>query len=168
VLEDALTAYPGTVLLVTHDRHLIRNVSDAIIDVRDGGATWYDGVPEEILTPADPSKVAAAGTSLSRAGTGGERRTADSEAGGGRKTARQASAKARQNTNELRKRVQKLERALEKAEAEVAELQAQLADPDIYDRPEEVHRLATLHDAAKDRAVALMDEWEHAAEELEG
>jgi len=168
VLEDALTAYPGTVLLVTHDRHLIRNVSDAIIDVRDGSATWYDGVPEEILTPADPSKVAAAGTSLSRAGTGGERRTADSEAGGGRKTARQASAKARQNTNELRKRVQKLERALEKAEAEVAELQAQLADPDIYDRPEEVHRLATLHDAAKDRAVALMDEWEHAAEELEG
>ena len=167
VLEDALTAYPGTVLLVTHDRHLIRNVSDAIIDVRDGGATWYDGVPEEILTPADPTKVAAAGTSLSRAGTGGERRTADSEAGG-RKTARQASAKARQNTNELRKRVQKLERALEKAEAEVAELQAQLADPDIYDRPEEVHRLATLHDAAKDRAVALMDEWEHAAEELEG
>ena len=168
VLEDALTAYPGTVLLVTHDRHLIRNVSDAIIDVRNGGATWYEGVPEEILTPADPSKVAAAGASLSRASTGGERRTADSEAGGGRKTARQASAKARQNTNELRKRVQKLERALEKAEAEVAELQAQLADPDIYDRPEEVHRLATLHDAAKDRAVALMDEWEQAAEELEG
>jgi ATP-binding cassette subfamily F protein 3 len=168
VLEDALTAYPGTVLLVTHDRHLIRNVSDAIIDVRDGGATWYDGVPEEILTPADPSKVAAAGTGLSRAGAGGERRTADSDAGGSRKTARQASAKARQNTNELRKRVQKLERALEKAEAEVAELQAQLADPDIYDRPEDVHRLATLHDAAKDRAVALMDEWEQVAVELEG
>ena len=73
-----------------------------------------------------------------------------------------------QNTNELRKRVQKLERALEKAEAEVAELQAQLTDPDIYDRPEDVHRLATLHDAAKDRAVALMDEWEQAAEQLEG
>ncbi|MEM8906010.1 MAG: ABC-F family ATP-binding cassette domain-containing protein, partial [Actinomycetota bacterium] len=52
VLEDALTAYPGTVLLVTHDRHLIRNVSDAIIDVRDGTATWYDGVPDEVLTPA--------------------------------------------------------------------------------------------------------------------
>ena len=168
VLEDALTAYPGTVLLVTHDRHLIRNVSDAIIDVRDGGATWYDGVPEAILTPADPSKVAAAGTGLSRTGTGGERRTADSEASGNRKTARQVSAKARQNTNELRKRVQKLERALEKAEAEVAQLQAQLADPDIYDRPEDVHRLATLHDAAKDRAVALMDEWEQAAEQLEG
>ena len=87
---------------------------------------------------------------------------------GGGSPARQGAAGPRQNTNELRKRVQKLERALEKAEAEVAELQAQLADPDIYDRPEEVHRLATLHDAAKDRAVALMDEWEQAAEELEG
>ncbi|MEM9204525.1 MAG: ABC-F family ATP-binding cassette domain-containing protein, partial [Actinomycetota bacterium] len=61
VLEDALTAYPGTVLLVTHDRHLIRNVSDALIDVRNGSATWYDGVPEEVLIPADPSKVAGLG-----------------------------------------------------------------------------------------------------------
>ncbi|MEO0494322.1 MAG: ABC-F family ATP-binding cassette domain-containing protein, partial [Actinomycetota bacterium] len=127
VLEDALTAYPGTVLLVTHDRHLIRNVSDAIIDVRDGHATWYDGVPEEVLTPADPSKVAGTGTGLATGATpatpGRNGRTPSSTPGHERKAARQESAKVRQNTNELRKRVQKLERALENAEAEVAELQ---------------------------------------------
>ena len=37
-------------LLVTHDRHLIRNVADGLIDVRDGTVRVIDGVPEEILT----------------------------------------------------------------------------------------------------------------------
>ena len=154
VLEDALTAYPGTVLLVTHDRHLIRNVADALIDVRDGRATWYDGVPDEILTPADPSRVAAANAGLAKATNT-------------RVEQRRASAAERQTTNELRKAVQRLEKALERAEADVSELQTQLADPDLYDRPEEVHRLTTAHEQAKDRAVSLMAEWEQAAEQLE-
>jgi ATP-binding cassette subfamily F protein 3 len=153
VLEDALAAYPGTVLLVTHDRHLIRNVSDAVIDVRDGRATWYDGVPDEILTPPDPSKVAKASTGLSK--------SADP-----RTEKRQDSAKVRQDSQGLRKKVQKLERDLEKAEAKVLDLHTQLADPDIYDRPEEVHRLATEHDTARARAARLMDEWTAAAEKI--
>ena len=155
VLEDALTAYPGTVLLVTHDRHLIRNVADAIIDVRDGRATWFDGVPEAVLTPADPSKVAGANTGLT------------TQPSNVRARERRTSAADRQSTTDLRKSVQKLEKALERAEAEVAELQSQLADPDIYDRPEEVHRLATAHEKAKDRAVSLMEQWETTAEQLE-
>ena len=153
VLEDALTAYPGTVLLVTHDRHLIRNVADAIIDVRDGRATWYDGVPEEVLTPADPSRVAGANTSLT--------------AGGARAERRRAGATERQNATALRKRVRELERELERAETTVDELQNRLADPAIYDRPEEVHRLAVEHEEAKALAATLMSEWESAAERLE-
>jgi len=49
VLEDALGAYPGTVLLVTHDRYLIRTVADAVIEIRNGYARWHDGVDEELL-----------------------------------------------------------------------------------------------------------------------
>jgi ATP-binding cassette subfamily F protein 3 len=153
VLEDALTAYPGTVLLVTHDRHLIRNVADALIEVRDGLAVWHDGVPEEVLTPADPARVAGTRSNL----TAGDPRT----------RRRQDGARRREASSGLRKRVDRLERDAEKAEAEAAELMARLADPDLYERPEEVHRLAEQHDAARARADRLLADWESALAELE-
>ncbi|MDG2028256.1 MAG: ABC-F family ATP-binding cassette domain-containing protein [Acidimicrobiales bacterium] len=164
VLEDALTAYPGTVLLVTHDRHLIRNVADALVEVRDGRATWHDGVPDEVLTPADPAKVFS-GRGLSADAS--ESRPTKRSGGETRVEQRRETAQSRQASADLRKRVKKLEKDLEIAEAKVAALHEQLADPDIYDKPEDVHRLATQHEEAKDLAARLTDQWAVAAEDLE-
>ncbi len=154
VLEDALTAYPGTVLLVTHDRHLIRNVADALIDVRGGHATWHTGVPDAVLTPADPGRLG----SKPRNGS----KTTDPRAERRRETAR-----SRQATNDLRKRVKKLERDSEIADAKAAELAEQLADPEIYAKHDDVHRLAAAHEKAIKLAESLLAQWHAAAEELE-
>jgi ATP-binding cassette, subfamily F, member 3 len=53
VLEDALVAYPGTAVLITHDRHVIRSTADAIVEVGGGRATWFDGTFEELLWRRD-------------------------------------------------------------------------------------------------------------------
>ena len=58
VLEDALNAYPGTVLLVTHDRYLIRSVADALVEVRDGTVVYHPGVDEEVLAPTGVTAAA--------------------------------------------------------------------------------------------------------------
>ena len=162
ILEDALTAYPGTVLLVTHDRHLIRSVADALIEVRHGRAVWHLGADESVLYPDDSADPAT----LSRRDPE-EPRAPRAASGADRAERRRSGAKARAATSRLRRRVADLERAWGDADSEVAELHRRLSDLSIYDRPEEVRALATTHEAAADRAAALLAEWETSLAELE-
>ena len=60
-------AYPGTIVLVTHDRYLIREVATALVAVRDGTARFHPGVDEIVLSPhAAPAVPEAAAPSTRR------------------------------------------------------------------------------------------------------
>lgn len=43
ILEQALKAFEGTILFITHDRHLIRGVANRIVEIQPGKVTNYDG-----------------------------------------------------------------------------------------------------------------------------
>lgn len=43
MLENALQNFPGTIVLISHDEHLVRAVANRVIDIRDGQVTVYDG-----------------------------------------------------------------------------------------------------------------------------
>jgi ATP-binding cassette subfamily F protein 3 len=152
ILEDGLRAYGGTVLLVTHDRHLIRSVATSLIEVRGGTARWHDGVDETLLTlPPTPAPAARRGPTRAD-----DRRTAAE-----RRRDRSAAIKP------LQAAARSAEQRWQRAEAEVSRLEHRLADPELYDRPEEVADLARRHDAARAKASAAMVEFEKATEELE-
>ena len=177
VLEDALGAYPGTVLLVTHDRHLIRGVCDALIEVRGGKAIWHEGVSEAVLNPLGTVEADVGASSRQAGGKNKKKQknTGTSSGGGNsaaeKKAKKRAEADARNsahvNTRDLRKKQQSAERKWEKAEGQVALIQEQLADPAIYEDNEKVKELVAGLDVAKDKAAELMAEWEAATEALD-
>jgi ATP-binding cassette subfamily F protein 3 len=165
VLEEALNAYPGTVLLVTHDRYLIRSVADALVEVRDGAVVYHPGVDEEVLAPASATLAAGrASAAASTASDAGSRRPNKAES-------RRLSAEDRQSrqrrTKELRSTVQRLERQIAKLEAEASSLTEQLADPAIYEDHQRVRELADAHEAAESKVGSLLAEWETAQSRLE-
>ncbi len=197
VLEDALGAYAGTVVLITHDRHVIRATADTIVEVGDGGLEVFDGSYEELLERRGGGGAAATGGAAagrSHGGRGGGNRAATpttsagtgapadrrsgrrTEASAGAPHKRDPAAKRRdaerrnarhQATRDLKRTVDRLERDLGKVEAEIAELNRQLADPDLYSDGERVKTLVAQHGAAKDRSAALLARWEEALVELE-
>ena len=61
VLEDAVVAYPGTVVLITHDRHVIRATADLIVEFSHGGLSVYEGTYEELLERRGGGAVGAGG-----------------------------------------------------------------------------------------------------------
>ena len=179
MLEDALSVYPGTVLLVTHDRHLIRSVADSLIVVRDGTAAHHPGVDESLLRPPGMSTRRTAGGTTApvtdsrrdNSGTHDSRRDDNSGAEAKAPTSRAAAAErrragaeqrqaARGATADLRRKLAAAERAWENAEHRVAELQALLGEPTTYEDPEHARQVASDYDAAKSEAMRHMSDCE--------
>ncbi len=171
LLEEALQAYPGTVIIVTHDRHLIRNVAEALVEVRDGKVTWHDGVAEDLLMPGDADVVQARKEPSKQPGSN---KTGSNKAGNSnqnRQAAKRDQAQQRnqrhQDTKKLKNEIRSVEKKWEKAEDRVAQLQAELADPAVYEDGAKVAELAKAFDAAKDEAAELSLRWETLASRLE-
>ncbi|MEZ5143741.1 MAG: ABC-F family ATP-binding cassette domain-containing protein [Acidimicrobiales bacterium] len=188
LLEDALRAYPGTLLLITHDRYLIREVADAVVEVRDGRAIWHDGLDESLLLPPAARAAQAAAVATAATAHAARRPLPKPEQGGATSptaapkttgTANPATTKATApatgrspraggHERELRKQLARVEKQWERAEAEVADLERRLADPALSEDRDAVDALAAEHGAAKDRALDLMADWEALSSRLDG
>jgi len=125
-LARALAEFPGSVLLVSHDRHLLRTTVDSFWIVADGRVQPFDGDLEDYRDwlqqrQAQRNQVARAAA------------PAPSQ---DRKAQRREQAQARQELAARRKpleaRLKRVEDAMAKAQARLAELDALMADPDFY------------------------------------
>ncbi|MFO7189139.1 MAG: ATP-binding cassette domain-containing protein [Pseudomonadota bacterium] len=159
-LTLALQEFEGAVVLVSHDRHLLRTTCDTLMLVADGRVAPFDGDLEDYRDWL------------------AERRAAEerpkSTAGEQRREQKRAEAEARnrlaQARRPLEKRVRELEAAMAKLGAEKSRLEAMLAAEDFYTRstPEQVTN--ALREQAR-VAQALEEaeaEWFRLQEALEG
>lgn len=169
VLQDALQAYPGTVLLVSHDRYLVRNTVEALVEVRDGKVTQHLDVEDHILNPngdaAAPTRSSTSSATAPSKPVG--QRKSDQRKAEKRAEAEQRNAKSR-DTRDVRKRLERLERQVSRADDVVAGLETQLADPSVYEDTAAMKELLATHEKAVAKAADLLAQWEQAADAVDG
>jgi ATP-binding cassette subfamily F protein 3 len=159
VLEDALQEYAGTIVLITHDRHLIRNVANHIVEVVNGRVTEFHGDYDYYLSKREPEPEDDA-----RART--QSRTS-AVSGPKTKEQKRREAEARARTKTLRERIARIEERLDRLTQELAEMEASFADPSFYATADDVAELTKRYETRKRRRADLEAEWAEAVESLE-
>ncbi|HEV3472935.1 MAG TPA: ABC-F family ATP-binding cassette domain-containing protein [Actinomycetota bacterium] len=158
VLEDALENYSGTIVLITHDRHLIRSVAGRIVEVVEGKVTDFNGDYDYYLRKKEGASIREAPRARPVAVSPGRKN----------KEQKRAEAEARAETKAIRDRVAAIEAKLDSVGAELAELEAMFAAPDIYSSGADVVDLTKRYEAAKRRLARLEAQWTEAVSALEG
>ncbi|WP_372749351.1 ATP-binding cassette domain-containing protein [Litorivivens sp.] len=157
-LTVALQGFDGALIVVSHDRHLLRNTVDDLLLVNDGKAEAYDGDLDDYRRWI-----------LSRASEQSSNTAAQQEKPQDKKRARQDAAAERARLAPLRKQVKALEATMDKANQRLSELEEVLADTALYE-PANKAQLQTLLREQGDTRQALEaaeEEWLSAQEALE-
>ncbi|WP_251976011.1 ATP-binding cassette domain-containing protein [Salinicola avicenniae] len=159
-LAEALAEYEGAVVIVSHDRHLLRASVDTFWRVAEGRVEPFDGDLDDYhqwLKSREASQRQAA------------RQEKSGVEGGDRKAVRRAAAERREQMKPLRKQRDAAEKQLETAQAALATLEAQLADPTLYEasRKEELTRLVREQGERQTEVESLEGDWLAAEEALE-
>jgi ATP-binding cassette, subfamily F, member 3 len=156
----ALQEYEGALLVVSHDRHLLRSVCDEMLLVDAGKVTEFDGDLDDYrqwLNRADEGDSAKPAQEKS-----------DNSASA-RKERKRREAEARQRLTPLRKELTKMEKELATLTQQSEVLEQRLAEPDLY----EVENSEILKDLLQEKAklaqktAAGEERWLSLTEELE-
>lgn len=122
-LSMALQEYSGAMVIVSHDRHMLRSVCDNFFLVADGRVNEFDGDLDDYrqwltkrLTRNDSASEAEDKINTTQS----------------RKLKRQQDAEKRKRLQPLKNELRSLERELEKINGELYEIESELADPEIY------------------------------------
>ncbi|HET6389694.1 ABC-F family ATP-binding cassette domain-containing protein [Hyphomicrobium sp.] len=122
-LIRALMEYNGTVILISHDRHLIEASADRLLLVRNGSVKTYDGDMESYRALLLEERGAR--TSERREETNGDPRSS-------RADQRRAAAEKRAELAPLKKAMMAAEKQVENLTKDIAKLDAVLGDTEIY------------------------------------
>ncbi len=178
VMEDLLDTWPGTLIVVSHDRYLLERVTDqqfALIGGKirhlPGGVQDYLDMTEAIKNGKDPfadektgkaGKASKGGNDAASASVVGDSSSVSAD-GDSAAAAPKLAGKA---FHEASKRVAAIERKLAKLEEQKADLEAQMAahDPSDY---EGLGKLNEQLQAVTDESESLEMEWMELSEQLE-
>lgn len=156
-VEAALTAFDGTVLVVSHDRYFINEVADRIWEIEDGQLKDYKGNYDFYL--AEKQKAAAtAAEAMAASAQENVKQKADNKAQV--QPVKAADKKQRYSPEEAARLLPKVELSIREQEAMMKLLEVQMADPANHEDPAHSAAMAAEHDAYEQKIAELMEKWE--------
>ena len=162
-LTMALQMFEGAMVLVSHDRNLLRSTTDDLFLVHDGRMDHFEGDLDDYSRWLLEQKQEAKNESSDEPAAVAE------HSAQARKEQKRLAAERRKQLRPLKKKVEELEKKLDKQQSELVKVEEELADPAIYEGANK-DRLKTLLDqqASLKKVVAEIEEqWMEALEELE-
>jgi len=151
-LEDALLAFEGAVVLVSHDRALLEAVGTRTVVCEGGELSSHQSGWATYQRERDEREAQSeAATQASKPAPA---------SGSGRNTGREAKKAARKSA--------RLAERIERAEAELRGLEEELSDPEAWSSPGRAKRAEERHAAAKAAVAELYAQWEEAEAAVEG
>ncbi|MDO9754977.1 ABC transporter ATP-binding protein [Glaesserella parasuis] len=164
-LTEALTQYEGSLVIVSHDRHLLRSTVNEFYLVHDGKVEEFNGDLEdyqkwlnELNAQLEFAKKADNSTACN-----------NENSAVNRKEQKRQEAELRQQAAPLRKKLTQLEKELEKLTASLTTLEETLASPEIYDAENKAKLTDILAKqvATKKQLEEVEMEWLEVQEQLE-
>ncbi|WP_434773037.1 ATP-binding cassette domain-containing protein [Pseudomonas entomophila] len=158
-LTMALQEFAGAVVVVSHDRHLLKSTTDDFLLVADGKVQAFDGDLDDYSRWLIDYRQRHAPVST----TAGNPDKTD------KKAQRQAAATLRQQLAPHKRAAEKLENELGQVHGQLAEVETALGDSGLYDasRKEQLRELLARQSTLKQREGELEEAWMEALETLE-
>ncbi len=155
ILEDALNAYEGTVLYVSHDRYFINRTASRILDLSGGMLTNYLGNYDYYLEKKANLSVSALSNTA-----GPKKEETVSETKLNWQAKKEAQAKQRKKENDLRK----CEESISSLEGKLSEIEAAMTLPEIATDVAKLQELTKKQEELNTQLALLYDQWETLAE----
>jgi ATP-binding cassette subfamily F protein 3 len=156
-LTLALQDFAGAMVIVSHDRHLLRTTSESLLLVADGKVSPYDGdiddYPAWLAARRAPAEPRADKTATHSAQA--------------RKDRRRDEADKRRRLQPLRAQIQQLEKTIATLETDKARLETTLADGRLYEDKDRLKAVLKEQGEVQQRLAHAETAWLAACEELE-
>ena len=166
-LSVALQGFEGAMVIVSHDRHLLKTVTDELVIVHQGKAEAFDGDLDDYAQFISQS-VATSNSSQNSEQFDGEV-SSEGKSVISKKEQRQQEAQRRKQLQPLRNKLKKSEKRLDELSEKKEQLENTLADPNIYsEENKEILKKALFDKSQVDKELETVEmQWMEISEALE-
>ena len=169
-LVMALQDFKGAMIIVSHDRHMLRSTTDSLLLVDNGVAEPFDGDLDEYQHwLSEVAKGRTPNAPAENASAGGESAANPQDAGATKKEQRQQQAELRKRLQPLKNKLKSHEKKMEELQSKLLVVDAKLADSASYDdsNKDNLVNWIAQQGALKQELSEVEEEWFAISEELE-